>query len=359
MTARALLDLAVRYALAAAAGHLFSLLSLPLPWMIGPLILTAVVSLLGKPIRIPVRTRPVGQMIVSAHVGLYFTSDALRAILDHAPVILGVALSTAFMGFLVATILRRMTGADPATAFLSAMPGGPVEMGNLARQYGGDPGPVVFAQTLRISAIVVLVPAALYYLLGTSRGILPDAAQTHDPLGMALLAVGAVGTAVVFRFCRLNNPFFLGPLFFSCAATVLDAPLSPYPHVFVSVAQILLGTWLGATFQRELFRNAGKLVMATVLTSTLLVTLCTGVAASLALVTDFPWEILVLGAAPGSVTEMALTARFLHEDVALITAFHLVRIFLIVPNIPWMLALVHARATTRPPLEEEDGGIDQ
>jgi uncharacterized membrane protein AbrB (regulator of aidB expression) len=41
---------------------------------------------------------------------------------------------------------------------------------------------------------------------------------------------------------------------------------------------------------------------------------------------------------------MALTARFLHEDVALITAFHLTRIFLIIPNIPWILALLHGRS---------------
>src|SRR3546814_5343816 len=75
----------------------------------------------------------------------------------------------------------------------------------------------------------------------------------------------------------------------------------------------------------------------------LLVALCTAFAASLALVTDLPWNILVLGAAPGSITEMALTARFLREDVALITAFHLVRIFLIIPSTPFMLALLHAR----------------
>ena len=71
--------------------------------------------------------------------------------------ILSVALATAFFGFLMAGMLRRMTGTDHVTAFLASMPGGPVEMGNLARQYGGDPGPVVFAQTLRISAIVILV----------------------------------------------------------------------------------------------------------------------------------------------------------------------------------------------------------
>jgi hypothetical protein len=52
---------------------------------------------------------------------------------------------------------------------------------------------------------------------------------------------------------------------------------------------------------------------------------------------------------------MALTARFLHEDVALITAFHLVRIFLIIPNTPWLLALVHARAAPpAPPSGRQD-----
>src|SRR3546814_19259053 len=77
------------------------------------------------------------------------------------------------IGFLMSGVLRRMTGTDHVTAFLASMPGGPVEMGNLARQYGGDPGPVIFAQTLRISTIVILVPAALYYLLHETRGSLP------------------------------------------------------------------------------------------------------------------------------------------------------------------------------------------
>src|SRR3546814_20720377 len=85
------------------------------------------------------------------------------------------------------------------------MPGGPVEMANLARQYGGDPGPVVFAQTLRISAIVILVPAALYYLLHETRGSVPDAEFVPDFLGMALLVAGAVATAALFHLCRINN----------------------------------------------------------------------------------------------------------------------------------------------------------
>jgi hypothetical protein len=356
---RRAIELTACYAVAVGAGYLFSRLNLPLPWMIGPLISTALLGLTVRPVDVPTRTRPVGQVTVSAHVGLAFNAAALAAILDHGLVILSVALATAAIGFAMSVVLRRTTGTDPATAFLASMPGGPVEMGNLARQYGGDPGPVVFAQTLRISVIVILVPAALYYLLHASRGSVSEAEFVWDLPGMALLAAGAIGTSALFRLLRLSNPFFLGPLAFSCAATVLGLPLAPFPDAVVSAAQVLLGTWLGSTFRRELFLNAGRLVVMTTVTSLLLVVLCTAFAASLALVTDFPWEILVLGAAPGSITEMALTARFLHEDVALITAFHLVRIFLIIPNTPWMLKLIHSRAvggqTTAEPRDKDAG----
>jgi len=349
MNGQRFLQLALCYGVASIAGYFFDLLGLPLPWMIGPLIATALIGLVVKPVDIPKKTRPVGQVTVSAHVGLYFNAAALTAIIDHGLVILGVALATAAIGFLMSGLLRRMTGTDPVTAFLASMPGGPVEMGNMALQYGGDPGPVVFAQTLRISAIVIFVPAALYYLLHETRGDLADAEVAMDFAGMALLVAGAVGSSMLFRACRISNPFFLGPLAFSCIGTVLELPLAPLPHEAVSAAQVLLGTWLGSTFRRELFLNAGRLVVATTITSMLLVVLCTAFAASLALVTDFPWEILVLGAAPGSVTEMSLTARFLHEDVALITAFHLVRIFLIIPTTPFMLALVRKRAALPAP----------
>lgn len=50
------------------------------------------------------------------------------------------------------------------------------------------------------------------------------------------------------------------------------------------------------------------------------------------------WQVFVLGAAPGGVVEMALTAKALNEDVALVTAFHLTRLFIFVPAIPWIVA---------------------
>jgi uncharacterized protein len=334
---RAFLILLATYALATAAGYLFFLLALPLPWMLGPLISTAVLFLLGASFDVPVRTRPVGQMIVASQVGLSFTSAALVIMATRAPMI----------GFLTARILRALTDLDTVTAFLAAMPGGPVEMANLAKRYGRDPAPVIFTQTLRIAAVVILFPLTIYAIHGRPDKILPLEAAEISLAGMAMMCAGAAASAVLFRVLHLANPFFLGPLAFSAIATASGLALSPFPHYVLAAAQILLGTWLGSTFRRELFTSGGRFVIAAAATTLLLIVMCAAIGVALSVVTDIPWETLVLGAAPGGVTEMALTARFLHQDVAMITTFHLVRIFLIIPNIPWVISKIHARGVPK------------
>src|SRR3546814_13499567 len=99
MTLRRIIELALCYAVASVAGYLFSLLDLPLPWMIGPLIATALIGLVVKPIDLPPRTRPIGQVMISAHVGLAFNAAALPALLAPGVTILCVAVATALLGF--------------------------------------------------------------------------------------------------------------------------------------------------------------------------------------------------------------------------------------------------------------------
>ena len=48
---------------------------------------------------------------------------------------------------------------------------------------------------------------------------------------------------------------------------------------------------------------------------------------------------MILATAPGSVTEMALTAKILQDGIAAVTAFHLVRIFIIMPFAPLIINL--------------------
>src|SRR3546814_15453773 len=115
--------------------------------MIGPLIATALIGLVVKPIDIPTRTRPIGQVMISAHVGLAFNAAALTAILDHGVTILCVAVATAMIGVLMSGVLRGVTGVDQATAFLARLQAGQVRMANVAPEERRDPGRVVLART--------------------------------------------------------------------------------------------------------------------------------------------------------------------------------------------------------------------
>lgn len=337
-----LLRLAILFCIAAAFGWLFERIGAPLPWMIGPLVVTAAIFLTGRfSVSVPLKVRPFGQMVVACQVGLTFSPAALQMLLELAPVIVGTALMTGVCVFGVAALLSRFSGLGLVQGFLAAVPTSPVEATAMAIKAGVDPMPVVFSQTLRLSAVVIIVPFAMYAVEGwpeIERTI--SGSAVFDPMGMALLvAIGVVGV-VLFKLARIPNPYFLGPLTLTAALAATGHGIEPFPAVILAAAQVVLGTWLGSSFRRDLIKSAGKLAIACIVSIALVLALSSAGAIGIALVSGLDWRILVLGAAPGGVVEMALTAKFLGQNVALITAFHLTRIFIFMPNVPWVVALI-------------------
>ena len=343
MPLKRLVEPAAIYLSAIAGGALFSAVGAPLPWMIGPLIFTAIVYLAGMTrFVVPVKTRPVGQIIVAAQVGLSFSPAALAVLLELAPLLVGMAVATAACAALASLALARMSGMAGVPALLSTIPTSPVEAAVIAERLDMPPGPIIFAQTLRIASIVVIVPLAIYAVEGwPDRGM--TSIGTPDFPGMAVLFGVAVAVAVIFRALRISNPFFLGALAGSAGLTAAGVTPTPFSPVILGAAQVLLGTWLGSSFRRSLFQSAGRMIGAIIVSTLMFVAMTSAVAVALAVMLQMNWENLVLGAAPGGVTEMALTAKYLGLDVALITAFHLVRIFLIVPFIPAIAGILHRR----------------
>ncbi len=327
------------FLLAAGAGWVFERIGAPLPWMIGPLLLSAAVFMGPAPrITVPNRLRPVGQIVVATQVGLAFSPAALVLLAKLAPVIVGTALVTGVCIFATAILIARLAGQSLAQAFLSAAPTSPVEAAAMATAAGINPMPVILSQTVRLAAVVLIVPFALYAIDGW-----PDAQRGHvtlkvsDPVSVLILAAIGMASARLFRLARIPNPNFLGPMTVAAVLSASGYGPVPYPPLVLAVAQIVLGTWLGATFRREIVTSALRLSLISVATALLLLLLCSLGALAIAAVSGVDWRTLVLGAAPGGAVEMALTAKFLQQNVVLITTFHLVRIFIFMPNIPWIV----------------------
>lgn len=339
--------LALLYAGAVGAGYVMARLNVPLPWMIGPMLLAATVAMCGITVKIPLVTRPIGQTVVAGTVGLSFTPAALEAVGGQIVPMVAAAVLTILFGFITAAILMRLTRVDVISASLASIPGGPVEMAMLAEKHGVAPGPVAFAQTLRIALLVLIIPPALAAIEGGVRDISLVFARENVTLSGTLLLLGlAGGGGFLFRALRISSPFFLGPLGLSAAASAMVLPLSMPPYWLLASAQVLLGVWLGSAFDRELLGRARGFVPAALVSTLVLLVLCVAMAFGLGALTGVEWQTMVLASAPGSVTEMALTAKMLQQGVALVTAYHVVRIFIIIPAAPLIFALT-ARVAAR------------
>jgi len=337
-TARRVARLALIYAGALTCGYIADRLQVPLPWMIGSILFSAAFRLSGQEMDIPGRTRQVGQILVASSVGLAFTPAAVSAMGSLLLPMLAAALLTIVFGFAIGAFIKMAAKVDVITATLAAVPTGPVESVVLANKHGVDPGPVIFAQIFRIMALVCLVPPIIVALDGTisdPSSVLSNVVWT--PGGALLLVAAGVGGAFLARVLRISNPFFVGSLAGAALVAAFDLPVTALPYPVLVVAQTFLGVWLGAAFDRDLLRRAKGFISIAVLAAFMMAGLCAILGLLLSYLTGVSWQVMVLATAPGSATEMALTAKILNEGLAIVTAFHVLRIFIILPFAPLII----------------------
>lgn len=327
------LTMLLLHASGAAAGYMASQLGIPLAWMIGPMLSTVALALILDARPPPRVTRMAGQIVVGALIGLFLTPEAVQRIADNAAPMLISAFLIVLIGCAIGYGQARLARTDLATAVFSCVPGGPAEMANLAIRHGGDGTQAAFAQSLRIVAIVILFPPLLALQGGSFEPLVSHPGDTRI-LGLLTLLGVATAAGWLARALGLINPYFLGPMLASGALAAFGVQLSAIPAWLVVAAQILLGVSLGAMFRRSLFSSGASLAMTSVATTGLLLALCVGIAFLQTTLFGQDLGAMMLGNAPGSVTEMAITAQTMQLDVSLVAAFHMLRIFVTMTIIP-------------------------
>lgn len=323
----------------ALAGYAATLLHIPLPWMIGPIVVAGGLTLAADVAAPPVQIRMAGQLVIGATMGLYLVPEAVARITGAVLPILISAVLSIVAAVIVGVVQARFLRTDKATAIYSSVPGGPIDMANLAEHHGGDPARTALTQTIRIVLIIVLFPQILLIIGSTLHEI--DIAGS-GPVAipeLALLTAGCLVASYAAKIVRLLNPFFMGPLLFVGGLTAMSLPMPAVPPALVAGGQVLLGASIGCMFRRDLFRN-GLVFIAVSVTSTMtLLGLCLLLGAGLSHVFGLDLETMILAAAPGGATEMAVTAKAMNLDVPLVVAFQMIRVILVASCLPLIFAL--------------------
>jgi len=328
-SARTLARLLFVCALGGLVGAAAKAVHMPLPFVLGPLVSTASLGLSGWPIVGVRRLRPGAQFVIGAAIGVQFTLAMMRKLALLLPLIVGSALTSMMVCAAASAFLIVAAGLDRKTAFFATAPAGASEMANIAARYGGEPEPIMVAQTIRVVLTVLAAPFLVIHF--ANEGPLHAAGQAAVMAwpSLALLAPAAVVGGFVLSRTTFPNAWFMGPLLAGAVVGIAGLIEGRVPDILVNISQVVIGCSLGAQFRREFVTRLLRMVLASVGSIAMVLAVMAGAAIACALMLGLPAATLALAFAPAGTAEMTLTGKVLGLDAALISGFHTVRIIMV------------------------------
>jgi len=320
-------------------GRLASLTLLPLPFMLGSLLVASFAAGFGGRFLptgyvFPQRFRIAFIACIGLMIGARVTPELVSSLhqlgysLAAISVFVGLALWINFQ------IFHRIGGMDRTTAFFAGAPGGLIESITLGEAANADIKQLVAQQFLRIIFVVAVVPIAisLYvgHPVGSAGGLAIGARTAVDVQDLALAALVIAAGLGIGHTLRLPAWQLTGPLLAAAALSFFGLASLNLPQWMINISQVVIGTSLGLRFtglgKRMLLRSLGL--------SALSVGSMLAIGGIMALIlhplVDQPYDVLLITFAPGGVTEMGLIALSLHANPAFVTLHHIYRIALTV-----------------------------
>lgn len=141
-------------------------LHLPTPQMLGPVIVTAMLTSCGlhPPVPPPVVTYA-AQVLMGVHLGMVNRLGSLSGWRKLLPIGLAGSMLLVLFTSLAGWLLALWHGIDLASAFLSTAPGGMAEMSVVGASIGADTSVIVSYQLFRLLFIYLVVPPFVKWLL--------------------------------------------------------------------------------------------------------------------------------------------------------------------------------------------------
>lgn len=323
-----------------AGGAVFAWLNLPLAWMLGAMVATTVASLGGTRLHVPGPMRSIMVAIIGVLLGASFTPEVLDKAREWPLTIGCLLLHLAILVGALFYYFHRIVGLDVPTAYFSATPGGLGEMVITGAAMGADDRTIALVHTARVLLVVLTIPLWYRYMTGvatTPSSIGPSIGAT----GLTdIVVLGACAVAGVWagRFIRLPAYRLSGPLLASAVVHATGLSASAPPWEVVAVAQVVVGSAIGARFTGVPMRRVVGIMAASVVSTVVMLAATVAFALVLAPATGIDWRSIVLAYAPGGLAEMSLIALSLGIETAFVATHHVVRIGLIVVGAPFVFA---------------------
>ncbi|ULG73549.1 AbrB family transcriptional regulator [Macrococcus brunensis] len=317
--------------LSIAFGLLLMMLHMILPWLFGPIIAAASVrKISGRQMIWPKWLADSGLFILGAQIGTSFTLKVLSDIRNDLFHIVLLNIIIIGAAILLSLIYRKITQCSYETAFLSAVPGALSQMIVMAEENKrADLLAVTLSQTSRLLFVVMIVPFIASFSSGAATGSVIHSESIFHVLSFnqILFIVSLTGLFFIFlRRIHFPVPQLLAPIFIMAGWNIVTGDSFSIPYYLIAAAQLLFGIRIGLQLVDLSSSLTFRLFLGITVQNTLLI-LVTFVAALF--MTDHPFNDTFLSLAPGGMAQIVIVALETGSNIAMISSYHIFRIFLI------------------------------
>ncbi|WP_096188295.1 AbrB family transcriptional regulator [Evansella halocellulosilytica] len=335
-----LLHLFESFTLGLIGGYIFSVLNLPLPWVLGALTFIMLwQSFTKRKVYWPNSVKNTGLIVLGIYFGLYFTKETFMTMGPYFMPFLIVTMILIFASILLGIFVTKWINVDKITSTFSSIPGGLTEMVIASESLNAKASLVVIFQTVRLLTVLFTVPALIVYTftsIGSQAGAsFMDQSFVFEGWGY-LWFIFPVMIGILLRD-KIPAGIVIVPLIITALMNVSPAQLASVPPMFVIAAQVSVGVGLGMKISFEELKLGGKYCGIYASITFALILLSFGLGFILAYFTSLNLATAMLSVAPGGLIEMVLTASIVGGDPAIVSALQLTRLFVIILFVPPIL----------------------
>ncbi|CAM3933223.1 AbrB family transcriptional regulator [Cohnella lubricantis] len=362
----------ITLAISLAGGFLFTLIRSPLPWLLGPMLFTLIGSRLMAKAKIrplwPGWLRNSAMIAIGYAMGSAFTMETLREMGHQLPTMLLMNVLLLLFCALIALGVAKLSGQSYPTVLMGCIPGGLSQMILLAGETPGINVTVMtFLQVSRLLMIIFCVPMLIFSpVFGGTHQADTAAAAASSGAGAAwsglfpdilLFAAVCVAVALLAQKIKFPSAFLLGPMIATAALFLSGVHGPALPTGILDASQLLIGTYVGLLLRPERLENKTRTIVLTIMSGLVLIGGSLGLSA---LLTQLHGSVspatAFLSMAPGGMDQMALMAREVHADLAIVSCYQIFRLWFIFFVVPPLLRLAFKRLLPRKSAGEEAVG---
>ena len=339
---------------ALAGGALFSLLHLPIPWLLGPMLTSLVGSnIVKKYYSWPGQMRNAGMIIVGYTIGLSLTGAALKGMVRELPAMLMMTVLLLLFCAGIALVVSKLSGMNYRTILLGSIPGGLTQMLVLAEETEDINLTVVTViQVVRLIMIIVCVPLLIFSpLFGNSSGAdgipllsVTSAAWSGLFPNILFFALACMMCGILGQKIKFPTAYLLGPAIITAILQFSGLHGPALPSTIINVAQLMIGIYVGLLLDPRKLNQKLLTISLAIGSGIVLIAGSWGISSLFSYIENVSASTALLSLAPGGMDQMSLIAHEVNADLSTVAGYQLFRTFFIFFAVPPLFKLLFTRS---------------